>query len=93
METKILVTVKTGPTLEVYPEEGKTKKDFTKEELKICNDDYKKELHDEEVKNIKLPSLLRRMFMIIINQCFKKSILKLCLILSGTPFAILKIAR
>ncbi|GAG70552.1 unnamed protein product [marine sediment metagenome] len=53
METKILVTVKTGPTMEVYPEEGKYKKDFTKEELKICNDDYKKELHAEVVKNVK----------------------------------------
>ncbi len=53
METKILVTVKTGPTMEVYPEEGKTKEDFTKKELKICNDDYKKELHDEVVRNVK----------------------------------------
>jgi len=53
METKILVTVKTGPTMEVYPEEGKTREEFTEKELKICNDDYKKELHDEVVKNVK----------------------------------------
>ena len=53
METKILVTVKTEPTMEVYPEEGKKREEFTEKELKICNDDYKKQLHDEVVKNVK----------------------------------------
>ncbi len=53
METKILVTVKTEPTMEVYPEEGKKREEFTEKELKICNEDYKQQLHDEVVKNVK----------------------------------------
>ena len=52
METKILVVVKTRAPKVVLPEEGTTEKDYTREEIKVCREDYSRELHDEVVRKV-----------------------------------------